>query len=111
MLCNDCKQPYTLDETGLRMLGDSSTYGQELTVYRPAGCAKCLNTGYKGRIGIFEIMVLEDRLKAHLLKTSDSVSIKREAQKRSMITLRQDGIQKVKDGVTSIEEVMRLAQE
>ena len=56
-------------------------------------------------------MVLEDRLKAHLLKTSDSVSVKRQALKLNMVTLRQDGIQKTKDGVTSIEEVLRVAQE
>nr|MBC8247491.1 type II secretion system ATPase GspE [Deltaproteobacteria bacterium] len=111
VLCNDCKQSYTPDEMALRTLDDTPAHWEGATVYRPVGCPNCLNTGYKGRIGIFEIMVLEDRLKAHLLKTSDSASIKRQALSLNMVTLRQDGIQKAKDGITSIEEVMRVAQE
>ncbi len=110
VLCSDCKRPYTPDEMALRTLGDTPAYWEGATVYNATGCSNCLNTGYKGRIGIFEIMVLDDRLKAHLLKTSDSASIKRQALKLDMVTLRMDGIQKAKDGVTSIEEVVRVAQ-
>jgi general secretion pathway protein E len=80
-------------------------------IYRGKGCPFCLNTGYKGRAGIFELMILDDAIKNLLLKTSDANAIKKKAIEQGMITLRRDGAQKVLDGTTTIEEVFRVTQQ
>ena len=83
---------------------------QNNAIYKSKGCQKCFHTGFKGRIGIFEIMVLDDNLKSLVLRSFDSNLIQKEALKQGMVTLRMDGIQKVLDGVTTIEEVIRVTQ-
>ena len=94
----------------LKSAGITPDHVKNTTIYRASGCEKCFNTGYRGRIGIFEIMVLNGKLKNLILKTYDSNLIKKEALNHNMITLRQDGIQKVLDGITTIEEVLRVTQ-
>jgi len=79
-------------------------------IYRAKGCRNCLNTGYKGRSGIFELMILDDSINDLILKTSDSNSIEHMAVDRGMLTLRQDGAMKVLKGVTTVEEVLRITQ-
>ena len=71
----------------------------------------CLNTGYKGRLGIYEILVMTDTMKTTVLKTSDSNIIKRQAIEEGLHTLREDGARKVSDGITTIEEVLRVTQQ
>lgn len=110
ILCNDCKAPYNPDETVLKSIGITRDQLKNHTIYKSKGCSKCFNTGFKGRIGIFEIMVLENNLSGLILKTYDSNLIKNEALKQNMVTLRQDGIQKVLNGITTIEEVLRVTQ-
>ena len=109
-LCSDCKQPAVTDGPTLSRLGVEPEELQGTTIYSAKGCPACLHTGYRGRIGIFEIMVLGDHLKRLILKTCDAGQIKREALARDMETLHQDGIQKVKEGITTIEEVLRVTQ-
>ena len=110
VLCSDCKEPYTPD--GMALKSASITPDQIINnrIYRASGCKKCFNTGYRGRIGIFEIMVMNSNLKKLILKTYDSNLIKKEALTHNMITLRQDGIQKVLQGISTIEEVLRVTQ-
>jgi general secretion pathway protein E len=79
-------------------------------IYRGKGCPGCLNTGYRGRTGIFEMMILDDLIKSLILKTSDSNAIKHKAVEQGMVTLRQDGALKVLNGITTIEEVLRITQ-
>jgi len=110
-ICKDCRKPYTPDEESLKSIGLSSEMLGGRVIYRGEGCPSCLNTGYKGRTGIFELMVLEDNLKNMILKTSDSNSVKHLAVEQGMITLRQDGARKVLDGFTTIEEVFRVTQQ
>ncbi len=110
VLCSNCKKPYTPDGMALKSAGITPDHVKNTTIYKASGCEKCLNTGYRGRIGIFEIMVLNSHLKSLILKTYDSNLIKNEALNQNMITLRQDGIQKVLDGITTIEEVLRVTQ-
>ena len=81
------------------------------TIYRANGCEKCFNTGYRGRIGIFEIMHMSDGLKNLILKTFDASQIKQFALQDQMRTLRQSGIDKVLAGTTTIEEVLRVTQQ
>ena len=110
VLCRDCKQPYTPDNATLESIGIAPDQFQETTIYRKDGCENCFHTGYKGRTGIFEIMLLDSRLKRLILTTYDSSQIKDAALNLNMVTLRQDGIQKVLDGISTIEEVIRVTQ-
>ena len=110
VLCSDCKEPYTPDEISLNGIGITQNQIKNSIIYKAKGCEKCLNTGYRGRIGIFEIMTLGYKLKNLILKTYDSYRIKEEALKLDLVTLRQDGIQKVLNGITTIEEVLRVAE-
>ncbi|MDP2645857.1 MAG: type II secretion system ATPase GspE [Desulfobacterales bacterium] len=110
ILCEHCREPYTPDPAALESIGLTPDQINGSMVYQAKGCNHCFNTGYKGRIGIFEIMLLDDELKRLILKTYDSNIIKSEAVKQHMTTLRQDGIEKVLSGVTTIEEVLRITQ-
>ena len=83
---------------------------RKYTFYRAKGCDQCFNTGYRGRIGIFETLVLGYKLKTLIQRTYDSFQIKQEALKLGLVTLRRDGIEKVLRGITSIEEVVRVTQ-
>ncbi|UCH21754.1 MAG: type II secretion system ATPase GspE [Deltaproteobacteria bacterium] len=110
VLCNQCKQPYIPDRLALETLGIKAEPSKIGKIYKAKGCESCFQTGYKGRIGIFEIMVLDDSIKSLILKTFDSNRIKKEALNQKMVTLRRDGIHKVLDGKTTIEEVLRVTQ-
>ena len=77
-------------------------------IFRGKGCPACLNTGYMGRTGIFELMLIDETIQNLILKTSDANAIKQMAVKQGMVTLRQNGAQKVLEGVTTIEEVFRV---
>jgi general secretion pathway protein E len=81
---------------------------KNIPFYRAKGCEHCFQTGYKGRVAIMEIMVMDQYLKSLILKTSDSNVIKTHAVKRGMKTLRIDGLRKLIDGITTIEEVLRV---
>jgi len=78
--------------------------------YRPAGCEQCAGTGYRGRIGIYELLVVDEPLRREILNNSDSKSITRVAAERGMITLRVDGTRQVLAGRTSVEEVLAMTQ-
>ena len=113
VLCNDCKEPYHPDPETLEQLGNISNTvsdGGPVTFYRAKGCPRCFGSGYKGRIGIYEIMVLNESLQHMILKSHDSHQIKKEAVSQGMTTLYDDGIQKVLEGTTTIEEVLRVTQ-
>jgi general secretion pathway protein E len=111
VLCRDCKQPYTPDQITLERIGITPDQFQDSTVYRAVGCESCFQTGYKGRTGIFEIMLLDSSLKSLILTTYDSSQIKNAALNLNMVTLRQDGIQKVLRGISTIEEIIRVTQQ
>jgi general secretion pathway protein E len=110
VLCKDCKEAYTPDEAALVSLGVTRDQIRDAVIYRAKGCENCFHTGYKGRKGIFEMMMLDSGLKSIILKTYDSNQIKNEALNRNMVTLRQDGIHKVLNGISTIEEVLRVTQ-
>ena len=110
VLCEDCRKAYIPNPIYLKSIGFSPDRFKEHRVYKAVGCENCFNTGYRGRFGIFEIMVLTERLKSLILKTFDSNRIKHEAVQQKMRTLRQDGMQKVLNGLTTVEEVLRVTQ-
>ena len=115
VLCNECKKAYSPGRGALETLGITpDQIAEEFPnprFYKAQGCEHCFNTGYKGRLGIFEIMVLNDGLKSLILKTHDSNQIKLMALQHGMITLHYDGIHKVFNGITTMEEVLRVTQQ
>ena len=110
VLCDNCKKAYQPSTIYLKSIGVAPEKFNETHIYKAAGCEKCINTGYKGRLGIFEIMLLNERLKGLILETFDSNRIKKMAIDQKMVTLRQDGINKVLEGITTMEEVLRVTQ-
>ena len=110
VLCDHCKEAYTPGVI-LESIGINREQLENHTIYQAKGCEKCFNTGYRGRIGIFEIMHLNEGLKNLVLKTYDAIQIKQYALQYKMKTLRQSGIEKVLAGTTTIEEVLRVTQQ
>jgi len=111
VLCEDCKKSTVPDDTALASIGVTADQAARGTLFSALGCKSCFTTGYRGRIGIFEIMVLDDHFKSVILKTHDSNQIKEEARRQNMVTLRTDGIRKVMKGITTIEEVVRVTHQ
>ncbi len=109
VLCEHCKEPYKPDMT-VQSLGVRPDRLSKYTFFRAKGCDKCFQTGYRGRIGIYEIMLMDNKIKTLIQRTVDSFQIKQEALKLGMATLRRDGIEKVLRGITTIEEVVRVTQ-
>jgi general secretion pathway protein E len=110
MLCPHCKEVYVPDEETLANLGLNRSVLQNNTFYRKKGCNLCMQTGFRGRTAIFEIMIVDDEIKRLVLKTSDANQINELALKRGMITLQKDGIDKVLNGITTTEEVLRVTR-
>ncbi len=111
VLCPSCRQPYQPASEELAKLGVRATQGAVVTAFRTGGCGECLSTGYRGRTGIYEILVLDDELRALVLAKSDANAIKARAIQHGMRTLREDGAQKVLSGITTTEEVLRVTSE
>jgi general secretion pathway protein E len=111
VVCRHCREKYAPDEESLKSIGITPEMAAGKTIYRGTGCSECLDTGYLGRTGIFELMLLDDSLKSLILQTSDANAIKRQAMEQGMISLRQDGARRVLEGVTTIEEVFRVTQQ
>lgn len=111
ILCRNCRQEHFLTPEDVKNLNGTQGDLVGKRVYKPKGCSQCFNTGYSGRQAIFEIMELDDELRNLILKTSDANKIKEIAVKKGMATLRQDGMIKVFQGITSIREVFRVTQE
>jgi general secretion pathway protein E len=110
VLCNECKEPYMPDAMALKRIGLSKEDCTGKKIFQAKGCSKCFNTGYKGRMPIFEILVLDDHHKSLILSTSDSTKIRDLAIQQNMTTLLQDGVEKIFAGMTTIEEILRVTQ-
>jgi len=111
VICPKCREAYEPSEESLHNIGLSLEMIPERKLYKGKGCENCLQTGYKGRTGIFELMILNEDLQNMILKTSDSNRIKQQAVKNGMIVLRRDGAKKVLEGITTVEEVFRVTQQ
>lgn len=111
IICPDCKTAYTADADAIAKLGLDPIEMEDQQVFRGRGCANCHHTGYKGRCGIFELLIMDQTMKNLVLKTANANAIKDQAVENGMITLRRDGADKVVAGITTIEEVYRVTNE
>jgi type IV pilus assembly protein PilB len=111
----DCKESYDGDPKILEdiktVLGPLWPKDRDNKLYRGKGCQECGNTGYYGRVGLFEVLPVTDAIGRMILERSTSTDIENKAKEEGMVTLKQDGYLKVLEGETSIEEVLRVAQE
>lgn len=111
VICPDCRQPYTASELERSYFSEAAVRnGGPFQLYKGAGCDTCGGKGYFGRTGIFELLVIEDRLRALITEKADSQSIKNAAVVNGMRTLRADGFEKALRGITTVEEVLRVTQ-
>jgi type IV pilus assembly protein PilB len=107
-LCSNCKQPGDLSETDLRALNLEPGQLAEAQVMKPVGCEECRQTGYKGRMGIFEIFVIDDNVRHMINNRRSTLMLRQRARELGMRTLREDGVRKVLAGMTSAEEVISI---
>jgi type IV pilus assembly protein PilB len=104
-LCAKCKKEVTMHPEALREL---ALGGEEsFEIYEAVGCTSCSGTGYSGRLGLYEVMPISEEIREMILNRCSSGEIKAQAVKEGMLSLRSDGIVKLRDGVTSLEEVLR----
>ncbi len=108
MICDACREPYEPDPATIRTIADVSVDG--LRFERGAGCEACRGTGYRGRTGIFELLTFDESLRAALLQPGGIPDFRRIAREQGLRTLRDDGWRKVRQSVTTVEEVARVAQ-
>ncbi len=106
-ICGDCKQEYRYSEEELEALGLTPEEASRITFYKGAGCASCNGTGYRGRAGLYEVMALSPELRRMILRGASAAELKEQAIKEGMLTLRMDGIEKIKKGITTLEEVVK----
>jgi len=109
LLCPECKSPHEATPDEIREIGIDS--GHDIQIFGPEGCPACNYTGYHGRLGIFELMHVDDDIRALVSQNIDSKTIRNTAMRKGMHTLRSDGARKVLAGQTSVSEVLRATEE
>ncbi|HYG62577.1 MAG TPA: type IV-A pilus assembly ATPase PilB [Thermoanaerobaculia bacterium] len=106
-ICTFCKEPMELPPAGLVNVGFSEHEARTLKLFKGRGCERCSGTGYKGRVGLYEVMEIEDELRELILSGASSYELRQKAMQNGMVTLRLSGLQKIRDGMTTVEEVVR----
>ncbi len=131
-LCPECKKEYTMDEKRLKELGKQFNMEEisenlkkhkdilgnreledwkKIKLYKAEGCEQCSKEGYKGRVGIFEVLEIDEDIEKLIAESSSSETIERKAKEKGMLTMVEDGFSKVIQGVTSVEEILRVTKE
>jgi type IV pilus assembly protein PilB len=111
-LCVHCKRPEDIPPEALLQAGfTEEDLDGSWQAYGPAGCDKCLDTGYKGRVGIYEVMPITDEMRQVIMRNGSALDIAEQAQKEGVRTLRESGLLKVRQGVTSLEEIEAVTNE
>jgi type IV pilus assembly protein PilB len=106
-ICSKCKEEVHFPPEGLVDIGFKEDEARALKMYRGRGCDTCLNTGFKGRIGLYEVMEVTDELRELIIIGASAIELRRKAIELGMITLRESGLCKLRDGVTTVEEVVK----
>ncbi len=108
-LCDKCKQKYDPPQELLTRLGITPEEAKSITFYEPKKCSECGDSGYKGRLPIFEVMKMSEKIAKLIMERADTAQIKKEAVAEGMTLLVQDGVRRIKEGLTTIEEVLSVA--
>ncbi len=106
-ICKDCKEEVSLPKEAFTEIGFSEEESTEIKAYKGRGCQTCNGTGYKGRVGLYEVMEITDELRELIIIGASAIELRRKAIELGMITLRGSGLCKLRDGVTTIEEVVK----
>ncbi len=107
-ICEKCKEPYQPQEAELRLLGPAAKQLASAQLFHGKGCADCQFTGYRGRLGIYEIFQIDDQVRNLIFEQVSSTELRIKARELGMRTLREDGLRKVVAGITTLEEVLRV---
>ena len=110
-ICKDCKSETTYSADELKVLGTTVKEWEGVTFYKGKGCETCAGSGYKGRAGLYEVMAFSQELRRMILRGASTNELQQQAVKDGMLTLRMDGIVKIKKGVTTLEEVVKETAE
>jgi type IV pilus assembly protein PilB len=106
-ICEQCREPHDLPPAKLADAGFSPEEAPQVRVFHGRGCDRCAGAGYKGRLGLFEVMEMSESLRDMVTAGAASMELRRQAMQEGMLTLRQSGLAKVREGVTTIDEVVR----
>ena len=106
-VCQNCKEEVETPIQALLSIGFAESEAHSLKLVKGRGCEKCANTGYKGRIGLFEVMDMSDDMRELVLSGATAMELRRKAIEEGMVSLRQSGLQKIREGLTTIDEVVR----
>ena len=109
-ICKKCKEEHPVDKKILVDLGFTAEEAEDVVPMKGRGCSECNNSGYKGRMALYEVMPITDEIKEMILQGYSAAELKREAVRMGMKTLRRSGLNKIKEGVTTIEEVLRVTR-
>ena len=110
-ICNECKEECPLPKDLIESLGVGAELLHEATIYHGKGCDKCNKSGYSGRAPIYEMLTMTDELRRLIIRGAPTVELKEMARIRGMSTLRESGLQLVKNGVTTLQEVMAITND
>ncbi|MBA3766690.1 MAG: Flp pilus assembly complex ATPase component TadA, partial [Acidobacteria bacterium] len=106
-VCKDCKKEHQLPPEALLEVGFSPDEARDLKTYKGRGCQSCNGTGYKGRVGLYEVMEVTDEIRELILIGASALELRKRAIEDGMITLRESGLRKIRAGITTLEEVVR----
>jgi type IV pilus assembly protein PilB len=106
-ICKDCKEEVHVPAQALADAGMAIDDARKAKIFKGRGCGSCNNTGYRGRVGLFEVMEITDDVRELILSGASAMELRRKAVEEGMISLRASGLQKLKEGHTTIEEVVR----
>jgi type IV pilus assembly protein PilB len=106
-ICSNCKEEVHMPIEGLVEVGFTKEEAGELKIYKGKVCTTCNNTGFKGRVGLYEVMEITDELRELIIIGASAMELRRKAIELGMITLRESGLYKIREGITTIEEVVK----
>jgi len=106
-ICSFCKEPFEVPPSSLVAAGFKERESRTMKLFKGRGCEQCGDTGYKGRTGLYEVMEVDDELRELILSGASSIELREKAVENGMLTLRGSGLHKIREGITSLEEVLR----
>jgi len=106
-ICRECKEPIQMPAQALVDVGFTPEQSSSVQLYKGRGCGSCNNTGYRGRVGLYEVMEISEEIRELILSGASAMELRRQSIEEGMISLRQSGLRKISAGMTSVEEVVR----